>query len=432
MFPELSGKRLLILGGSLWKKAIKDFAVENNITLVATGNDQSAGIFEIADEKYSVNSTDSESMRKLIKDAKIDGVYMGGSEPVIEAACVYLNELGLPCYCTREQWNYLQNKANLKELYKRFDIPVATQYHITDDFDASCLSASDYPVITKPVDGSGSNGFSVCHNYVELKTGYELAKSNSRSGKVLVEKFVPNDSIVAVYRMSEGKLHYCGIENKYPVYYSKQGTYVAGMHIFESSKEKEFRRLYEEKLQKMFSSVGIKEGPIWIEVFLDGDKYCFNEIGFRYSGSVTIWPTQYISGYNEVASDIYYALTGKSKIEGFTSLIPTGFKRKKKYCMYSIHLHPGTIDRVEGLDKLSSRANVVSIPTTKEVGMHIYDTGSVGQVFAFVHFVFDTFEELSSMIETIHQELRVYSEDGVNMVNRMVDLSKAYEREALQ
>ena len=79
-------------------------AQEYNITLIATGNNPSSGIFQIADEVYTVNSTDSNEMKKLIFEKKIDGVYMGGSEIVISSACKYLNELELPCYCTKEQW----------------------------------------------------------------------------------------------------------------------------------------------------------------------------------------------------------------------------------------------------------------------------------------------------------------------------------------
>lgn len=102
-------KRLLLLGGSQWKDAIKLYADEYGVTLLATGNDQSAGIFEIADEKYNVNSTDADAMKKLILDSKVDGVYMGGSETVINSACKYLNEIGLPCYCTHEQWKLFQH-----------------------------------------------------------------------------------------------------------------------------------------------------------------------------------------------------------------------------------------------------------------------------------------------------------------------------------
>ena len=109
---DLSGKRLLLLGGSIWKDAIKQFAEEHRLTLIATGNDMSAGIFEISQEKYNVNSTDIDGMKKLIKEKNIDGVYLGGSESVIAAACQYVNDLKKPCYCTKEQWNFLQNKSN--------------------------------------------------------------------------------------------------------------------------------------------------------------------------------------------------------------------------------------------------------------------------------------------------------------------------------
>ena len=145
---DLKGKRLLILGGSLWKEAIKQFAVEHEIVLIATGNDRSAGIFEIADEKYEVNSTDAESMKRLIKEKKIDGVYMGGAEVVIGAACQYLEELGIPCYCTYEQWNMLQNKKNFKELCIRNRLPVVPKYEFQN---GDIRLANDvFPVITKP------------------------------------------------------------------------------------------------------------------------------------------------------------------------------------------------------------------------------------------------------------------------------------------
>ncbi len=50
---KLRGKRLLLLGGGTWKEAIKRIADEHGITLIATGNDKSGGIFSIADEGYN-------------------------------------------------------------------------------------------------------------------------------------------------------------------------------------------------------------------------------------------------------------------------------------------------------------------------------------------------------------------------------------------
>ena len=100
------------------------------------------------------------------------------------------------------------------------------------------------------------------------------------------------------------------------------------MFIFESPSTSEFRQRFDEKLQKMFSSISIKEGTIWIEAFYDGKDYYFNEAGYRYGGSVSIYPIDYLYGINQMAADIHYALTGESKISGYTSLIDAAKERR--------------------------------------------------------------------------------------------------------
>ena len=51
---NLKGKRLLPLAESMWKDTIDSFTDEHYITLLATGNDTSAGIFQIAQELFNV------------------------------------------------------------------------------------------------------------------------------------------------------------------------------------------------------------------------------------------------------------------------------------------------------------------------------------------------------------------------------------------
>lgn len=426
---ELKGKRLLLLGGSLWKEAIQDYAKDKGIVLIATGNDQSAGIFQIAEEKYDVDSTDEVAMRRLIIDKKIDGVYMGGNESVCSIACKYLKELGLPCYCTKEQWDFLENKANFKELCEKFGLPVTKRYQFPEK--GNMVSQIDYPVITKPTDGCGSSGFSICNNIEELRKGYEIAKKESPSGNVIVEKFVKNDSVVVFYTFSDGKMYFSGLEEKFPIRYEEQGRYVAGAHVFESDFTNEFRNKFDAKLEEMFRSIGIKEGPIWIEVFHDDDKYYFNEVGYRYSGSVSIYPVDYFYHINQVAADINLALTGRSLIgeqQGYCPLISDRVKRREKYCIYSIHVDSGIISRITGINEVLLRDSVVAIPTAKNVGNIITTSGTVGQVFAFVHFVFDTEQELTNMIDYIHEKIKVLDLNGNNLVQRMINPEQMIKR----
>ncbi|WP_448915682.1 ATP-grasp domain-containing protein [Eubacterium ramulus] len=419
---NLEGKKLLLLGGSLWKDAISAFAKENGVQLVATGNDTTSAIFDISQEYYNVDSTNAEKMKRLIKENHIDGVYMGGSEAVISAASQYLNELGLPCYCKKEQWEYLQNKANFKQLCIENGLPVVPRYTIEEN----CIELPKevYPVITKPADGCGSSGFSICHNNDELVIGYNKAKDNSDSGSVIVEKFVKNKGIVVFLTFSNGKMYFSGLEDKYPVQYAREGSYVAGLLILESKFTKEFRERFEEKIEKTMASIGIKEGSVWIEVFHDGDEYYFNEVGYRYGGTVSVYPVDYFYGINQVASDMYYALTGESKIAGHTSLISANLHRKKYYAVYPVHLNAGKIKEIKGLNSLQENNDVIVIPVAKKVGTEIVQNGSFSQTFALVHFVFDTKKELEEMIDLIHRELIVLDDNDINMVHKMLQVDE--------
>ena len=423
MMVRLKGKRLLVLGGSTWKEAIRSFAQEYGVQVVAAAP-YKVGIFDIADETYLVDVKDADAMKRLIKEKHIDGVYMGGSEPVISSACQYINDLGLPCYCNKEQWEFLQNKRKFKELCINYGLPVVPRFQINKADIKHSVPQNAYPVITKPEDGCGSNGFSVCHTPEDLESGYSKAAANSPTESVICEKYVKNDSVVVFYTFSNGKLFFSGLEDKISVCFRKQGSYVGGLFVFESNYTQEFRSRFENKLQQLFQFVGVREGSAWIEVFHDGDEYYFNEVGFRYGGSISIYPVDYIHGYNQVAADIYYALTGESMIEGHSSLIPLSIPRKRYYAIYPVYLWPGKIAEIGGIEDIENKTSVILFSLKKNIGSEIPDSGSFSQNFALVHFVYDTIEECKRIIDEIHTVIKVIDDQGNNMVNRMLETNR--------
>ena len=419
---KLKGKRLLILGGSTWRNAIADFAKDNGITLIAASNDPNAKFFEIAQESYVISSTDADAMKKLIRDKKIDGVYMASHEVVIDSACEYLRELNLPCYCTKNQWTLFRNKESFKKACASVGLPVLPQIEVDENNIKKSAEKIIYPVITKPVDGCGSNGFSVCRNVEEFLTGYNKARQNSLSKKVIIEKFVNNSSVVAFYTFSDGKAFFSGLERKYPVHYKDTDSYVAGLHLFESNLVTDFRSKFEEKLTLLFEKIELREGSLWMEIFHDGENYYFNEAGYRYGGSVSIYPVDYFYNINQVAADLHYCLTGKSRIYGHKSLIPSNFNRKKFYAIYDIHMKAGTIAKIRGINEFIQRDNVLLVAESKSIGDTVEHSGTFGQVFGLAHFVFDSREELIETINDIHRKIIVEDNNGNNLVNKMLDV----------
>ena len=176
--------------------------------------------------------------------------------------------------------------------------------------------------------------------------------------------------------------------------------------------------MFEVKLQKLIDYLEIKEGNFWIEVFHDNEKYFFNEVGFRYGGSGSLYPVDYFRHINQVAIDIYYALTGKSMVEGFKPLYLDNTLQKKKYAIYPVYLKPGTIKSIEGCNELLARFNILNILPMKKEGNTIPDNGSFSQVVMLVHFVYDNQDELKDTLKTIHETITVLddNDDLMNLI----------------
>ena len=409
MFSELRGKRLLVLGGTAWADILFAFAKENDIQLITTGKEPN----KMFAEYYYVDSTDYEGMKKLIRDKKIDGVYVGSHEGVIRQATQYLADLGMPCYCNLEQWDTLMNKRKFKELCQKFCIPVAPKYNWTPE--NPC--ALKFPVITKPADGCASVGIKICHNEEDLREGYQFAYDNSPSHEVLIEKLVNNNGMDVFFQITNSEIEFCGLGDKYPVQLAEGAGSVAGARILPSIFTDDFRSRFEEKLKTMFKSIGLYQGLIWMEVFHDGDDYYFNEVGYRPNGSLTIVGIDYFFSINTVAADMYYALTGVGKAHGFSSLIlkphDTG---KKKVCEYWIACKHGKIGCIDGIDELKANPNVLAAFPKYAVGSKIPHTNGFAQNFCVVHFAYDTAEELKETIEFIKTTVHVSDIDGKDLI----------------
>ena len=67
---NLKGKRLLLLGGDFWTEELAQYAAETGVKLIATAKKAPTKLFEVAEESYTVDPTDAEGMKKLIREAK--------------------------------------------------------------------------------------------------------------------------------------------------------------------------------------------------------------------------------------------------------------------------------------------------------------------------------------------------------------------------
>ena len=414
---ELSGKRLLLLGGSNSMDDIVRFAEENGVTLIATAHPRYGvtPLKAIAHESYDVNAIDEAGLAALIREKRIDGVFSGGNEDVIPHAIAAAEACGLPVYCTLPMWDRCANKAQFKQMCREAGLPVAKTYNLA----VTAPEDIPYPVAVKPADSFGSQGFSIVRSAAELLPAVELARPFSRTDTVLIEEFIPYDASIIHYTLIGGEILFGGISDKRSMLLGQDRGSVMALQEFPSADTDAYLASFDDKVKAMFRRNGMHDGPLWIEAFNDHGRFVFNEMGYRFGGSMTYYPVRYFYGLDQLEYLLRYALGDRPDPARLTSLIRRDVPAGRRYAILPLHVRPGTIRSVEGEAAVAALPEVYAYVPIHHAGDEIRGTASVSQVFCYLHILFDDEAELAASADRIAGMLSVTGEDGGEMLFRL-------------
>lgn len=414
---DLSGKRLLLLGGSNSTDDILRFAEENNVTLVATAHPRYGvtPLKAIAHESYDVNAIDEEGLAALIRERRIDGVFPGGNEDIMPHAIAAAEACGLPVYCTLPMWDRCANKAEFKRMCREAGLPVAKTW----DLSVTAPQDIPYPVAVKPADSSGSQGFSIVRAADELLPAVERARPFSRTDTVLIEEFVPYDASILHYTLIGGEILFGGISDKRSMLLGRDRGSVMALQEFPSADTDAYLAAFDEKVKAMFRRNGMRDGPVWIEAFNDRGRFVFNEMGYRFGGSMTYYPIRYFTGLDQLEFLLRFALGDRPDPAGLDRLIRRDVPAGKRYAILPLHVRPGTIRAVEGEAEVAALPEVYAYVPVHRTGDVVRGTASVSQVFCYLHILFDDERELSAAADRIGGMLSVRGEGGEELLFRL-------------
>lgn len=157
-----------------------------------------------ADKMLQISTMDFEKVKQAAIDEKVDYIMtVCGDQPLLTVGVVS-EELGLPCYLTKEQILNLTNKKNMKKVMVENGIPTSKFKTFTsvDELDDSGL---EYPLIVKPADSNGSKGVRKVANKEELVEKAKEAQHYSLSGIIILEEFNEGEEISCDYYVQDGK-----------------------------------------------------------------------------------------------------------------------------------------------------------------------------------------------------------------------------------
>ena len=417
----IKGKRLLVLGGSNNAKDIRAFADKEKIKIIVAGLYFSREIEKIADEKYYVDIYDKKQIISVVQEHEIDGIFVGGNEDIISRVIDVTNELCLPFYSSRELWDTLMNKAQFKEACRQYGVPTVEDVYVDENDLDKTADSLPYPVVVKPVDNSGSTGVMKCDSANSFKELYGFAKSNSKAGRVTVEKYSDGFEICVYYTFVDGIVTMSSMSDKYVR--GDENTFfpLSEIYAYPSQYIEQYIEQVDQNMRRMLLGLGIKNGITSMQGFYRDGGFEFFEMGYRLGGTAQYRYTDAINGVNSLHMMMAHALTGKmpGERQAFDNAM-----FNKPCCTLTLLSKGGTVASIEGLEEAEKIEEVIHIENRYGIGDTIPVSRTTTQFHIRIFIIADNLERMRYLVNYLQTSIKAYDIKGESMLITHFDTDK--------
>ena len=365
---------------------------------------------QIADESVDLSVTDVDAVVDYVNNNAIDGVFVGFNDMLLPFYADICKKAGLPCYGTKTQFETLIAKDKYKALCRQFDVPTIPEYDINDE-------NIKYPVLVKPVDSSGSRGITICHNRQQLDEAVEIGRKASKTGKVLIERYMDGREVTVFWTFQDGNYYLSALGNRHVKH--NQGMDIIPLPVgytFPSVFLPKYRAEVEENCKRMFSHLGIKDGMMFMQCKVeDGTCYVY-DLGYRLTGSLEYKILERVCGYNPLEMMICHALTGKMGEESIAELAVPEFKTPafNVSCLCA----PGTIKEITGIEEVKAMPEVEDVVIAHTPGETISEQmkGLLAQITVRVLGAVENKEQLLSIMQKTDNTIHIVGTKGEELL----------------
>ncbi len=407
-----TNKKLLILGGMTISKEIVHIAHKMGLTVYVTDYLETSPAKKIADKAFMVSTTDVDAVVSLIQEEKIDGVITGYVDLLLPYYVQICNKAKLPCYATLQQVEITTNKMKFKNLCREFDVPVVSEYSREEVLEGK----AQFPLLVKPVDNSGARGIYKCFKLDEFVENYDKALSFSPSKNILIERYITANEATAFYYFNNGQIYFLGLADRYIHTFDKKNIPLPVGYTFPSKQTKQFLEKVNPNVIKMFKSMKIENGFIFLQCFVDKDNIIPYEPGYRFTGSLEHHIFDKLYDFNPLQEIINFAIGNNVNKNSFVGINP----KKGKGANVTLLLKEGEINEYVGIQEVKQLEGVLHVFSSCRKGDIIgkKDIGTLRQVGVRVLLTASSDKELVDKMEQIKNTIKCLNVDGKDMIIR--------------
>lgn len=397
-------KKILLLGGSQQQViAIKKAKELGYFTVLCDYLNDNPGQY-VADKFYLASTTDKNTILKVAKNEKVDGIIAYASDPAAPIAAYVSEKLGLPTN-PYQSIDILCHKDKFRKFLDENDFatPKAKGY-------SSLESASDeinnfkFPIIVKPTDSSGSKGVTKLNDKSNLEINLQKAISFSRSNRLIVEQFIEKDHDYLIGGdcfVIDGKVVYWGLLNCHRDNTVSQLVPVGKSYPLKLSEEREEKVKF--TFQKLITELNIKFGGFNIEAIVDkNDDVYIIELGARNGGNMIPDLLKLISDVDMVTATIETTLGNEDVVLNFD-------KKESFYSTQNLHTSKNGVYR--GLRYYNGiKEKIVKSIIYKKDGDKVEYFDGANKAIGIVFFKFNNQKEMLNIMNHMNDYIEIVVE----------------------
>ena len=311
----------------------------------------------VADEVLYIDVKDYDRVLNVACEKKISAVLTDQLDAGVMTAAYIAETMGLNGITTKVAEKFT-NKYIMRKAAEQIGINVPFCICV------SCIEEAEialqdntmikFPIMIKPVDSDASRGVYKIQNMNQLKTKFEISKSYSKSGKVILEQFIKGKEFVVEAYTHNYKV--CNLVVGYREYFNISETFIPSSTVFldsESATDDLSVRLKDTN-QKLVSGFGLKFGITHAEYLYDelNDKIYLVEVAARGGGVF-------------ISSDLIPAASGVNANDLLVRDVlglefDESIKISKGAAAYFCYLTPvGVVSRLNGIERVNSIPGVI-------------------------------------------------------------------------
>ncbi len=419
----LKGKKLLVLGGAGVHCKVVEAAKEMGVYTVVADYlpiDESPAK-QISDDNVLISILDVDAIVEYCKNNAIDGVINFCNDPAQRACQSICCQLGLPYFGDADQVHYLTNKHAFKKLCIENNVDVIQTYSENE----ALSEKAEYPIIIKPTDSRGSRGITVCSDKESVAVALNFAKHESSKGNAVIERYLgENQDLTITYLVVEGEPHLVSLGDRYHGLKEDNLDCQLSCTIQPSRYMQMYLRYVDDRVKNMIRNIGIKNGPVFMQGFVDGNTVRMYDPGIRFPGNEYERILAKVTDCNMMKAIISFALTGKIT-SGISNIHNCYQLNGKSIIQYMVNVRAGRISNIDGIDEVAKLPFVHDIQQKRFVGELIENTGDIKHRTIEISMVVENdLDAMQHAVSKLQSILKITDENGEDMIVSAFDLSK--------